>query len=127
MSIDYAVPRSTGGEQRPPVEIDYEKSLYPSPQRIPLSLRAYNTLAAVRLHPAEADVEGGAADGIRPRPVAGLLGAAAPTPLTAGAPDPSPEFINRRKTSILDGMIATKPGLMEKRSTTSAIGSSSSI
>ncbi|MDD5769163.1 MAG: hypothetical protein PHW55_11345, partial [Methanothrix sp.] len=45
--IGSAIPRSKGGEQRPPVEIDYEKSLYPGPQRIPLSLRADNTLAAV--------------------------------------------------------------------------------
>ncbi|KQC15939.1 MAG: hypothetical protein APR56_11255 [Methanosaeta sp. SDB] len=33
-----------------------------------------------------------------------MLGAAAPTPLTAGAPDPSPEFINRRTTPLLDEM-----------------------
>ena len=46
-SIGYAVPRSKGGEQRPPVEIDYEKSLYPGPQRIPFSPRADITLAAV--------------------------------------------------------------------------------
>ena len=43
-----------------------------------------------------------------------------------GDPDPSPEFINQRKTPLPDGMIAAKPGLKEKRSTTSAIGSSSS-
>ncbi len=36
--------------------------------------------------------------------MAGLLGAAAPTPLTAGAPDPSPEFINQRRTPLLDEM-----------------------
>jgi len=46
-AIGSAVPRSTGREQRPPVGIDDEKSLCPSPQRIPLSLRADNTLAAV--------------------------------------------------------------------------------
>ena len=33
-----------------------------------------------------------------------MLGAAAPTPLTAGAPDPSPEFINQRRTPLLDEM-----------------------
>jgi hypothetical protein len=56
----------TGARPRPPVEIDHEKSLYPGPLRIPFSLRADITLAAVRLHPAEADVEGGKADGLRP-------------------------------------------------------------
>ncbi len=38
-----------------------KKSLCPGPQRIPFSPRADNTLAAVRLHPAEAVVEGGRA------------------------------------------------------------------
>jgi len=103
-AIGSAVPRSKEARPRLPVGFEYEKSLCPGPQRIPFSFRAENTLAAVRLHPAEAVVEGGRAGGLRPRPVAGLLGAAAPIPLTAGAPDPSPEFINQRTTPLLDEM-----------------------
>ena len=111
-SIGSAIPRSKGGEQRPPVEIDYKKE--PMPQALrgsPSPPGPTSPSPRSRLHPAEADVEGGAADGLRPRPVAGLLGVAAPTPLTAGAPDPSPEFINQRTTPLLDEMIAAKPGL----------------
>ncbi|MDD3565806.1 MAG: hypothetical protein PHN90_09080 [Methanothrix sp.] len=58
-AIGSAIPRSKGTRPRPPVGVEYEKSLCPSPPRIPFSLRADITLAAVRLHPAEADVEGG--------------------------------------------------------------------
>ncbi len=58
-----------------------KKSLCPGPQRIPFSPRADNTLAAVRLHPAEAVVEGGRAGGLRPRPAPPAL----PAPLPAGS------------------------------------------
>jgi len=118
-AIGSAVPRSKGAKQRPPVEIESEKSLCSRPPRIPFSLRAANTLAQVRLHPAEADVEGGKADWRLPSPPPQKSRA-------PGAPDPSPEFINQRRTPLLDGVIAAKPGLKENRSTTSAIGSSSS-
>ncbi len=46
-AIGSAIPRSKGTRPRPPVGVEYEKSLCPSPPRIPFSLRADNTLAAV--------------------------------------------------------------------------------
>jgi hypothetical protein len=80
-SIGSAIPRSKGGEQRPPVGSNLKRAYAPAPPRIPFSLRADITLAAVRLHPAEADVEGGAVDGLRPRPAPPAL----PAPLPAGS------------------------------------------
>jgi hypothetical protein len=74
-------PGSERAKPRPPVGVESEKSLYPGPQRIPLSLRADNTLAEIRLHPAEAEVEGGKAGGLRPRPAPPAL----PAPLPAGS------------------------------------------
>ncbi len=107
--------RGRGCRSRP----NLKRAYAPGPQRIPFSPRADFTLAQVRLHPAEADVEGGKADWRLPSPPPQKSRA-------PGAPDPSPEFINQRRTPLLDGVIAAKPGLKENRSTTSAIGSSSS-
>ena len=88
-AIGSAVPRSTGARPRPPVGVEYEKSLYPSPQMIPFSFRADNTLPRSASIRRRRTSRAGRPIGRGPRPVAGLLGAAAPIPLTAGAPDPS--------------------------------------
>jgi len=62
-SIGSAIPRSKGGEQRPPVEIDYKKEPMPQALRGSPSPPGPTTPSPrSRLHPVEADVEGGAAD-----------------------------------------------------------------
>ncbi len=65
-AIGSAVPRSKGGDRGRRSGSNMKRAYAPGPPRIPFSLRADDTLAAVRLHPAEADVEGGRADGLRP-------------------------------------------------------------
>ncbi len=77
------------GSQRPPVGVDYEKSLCPSPPRIPFSFRADFTLATV---PPLSGRGGRRGRGGRWAPTA------------PDTPDPSPEFINQRKTPLLDEM-----------------------